>query len=324
MSSLAGKMSLLVDEYNHSKTSPAYQKLSIKYKALKKSNQELIQLLTSLIGSLNDDTVRMALRRSQTLADRTHADQTFTDRTCTDQTYDYQDDILEEVQYDEDERPTRFLSECKKNGAFPTSVQEESNSLDIETNFVPSDLPRNDTDDVFEEKEEHDLESYHDEEEEEGEADCDEEEEGEDPDIKEQIVQEQVAESFAIQEEEIPTVVIEVEEEVVEYEEVEEVEETEEEVVEYEEEEVEEVEVTEEDEEEEVVEYEEVEEEVEYEEVEVTEEDEEEEAGVYEIEVKGTRYYTTNEKDGIVYALLEDDDVGDEVGKFVNGKLVLN
>jgi hypothetical protein len=306
MSSLAGKMSLLVDEYNHSKTSPAYRKLNIKYKALKKSNQELIQLLTSLFaGSVNHDNIRRTSRRSQ---------------TCTDQTHAYQDDILEESQSDED----------------------------MEANFVPYDLPRNDTDDV-EEEEERDLESCRDEEnesedeegeadcdeegeaeDEEGEADCDEEEETEDPDIKEQIIQEQVAESFAIKEEEQQTVTVEEEEteEIVEYEEVEE---TEEEVVEYEEvEETEEVEV-EEEVEEDVVEYEEVEEteeeeeEVEEEEEEeVEEEEEEEEAGVYEIDVNGTRYYTTNEKDGIVYALLEDDDVGDEVGKFVNGKLVLN
>ena len=53
-------------------------------------------------------------------------------------------------------------------------------------------------------------------------------------------------------------------------------------------------------------------------------EEEEEEAGVYEVERNGTRYYTTNEQNGIVYALIEDDDVGDEIGKFVNGKLVLN
>jgi hypothetical protein len=268
MSSLAGKMSLLVDEYNHSKTSPAYRKLSIKYKALKKSNQELIQLLTSLFaGNSNDDCIRRASRRSQTDT--------------------YQDDILEE---------------------------------EIETILVPHDVPQNNTDDLFEEREddeeeeeERDLESCNteeEEEEEEGEAECDDEEETEDPDIKEQIIQEQVAESFAIKEEpqdeepqdEEPQTVT-VEEEVVEYEEVEE-----EEVVEYEE-------VEEEVVEEEVEETEEV---VEYEEV------EEEEAGVYEIEVKGTRYYTTNEKDGIVYAVLDDDDVGDEVGKFVNGKLVLN
>ena len=72
----------------------------------------------------------------------------------------------------------------------------------------------------------------------------------------------------------------------------------------------------------EVVEEEEVEVEiVEEEEVEVVEEDE---AGVYEIEINGKRYYTTNEQNGIVYELVGEDDVGDEIGNFVNGKLVLN
>ena len=91
-------------------------------------------------------------------------------------------------------------------------------------------------------------------------------------------------------------------------------------VVEEEEEETEEVEVVEEEETEEVEEVEVVEvveeEEEEVEEVEVVEEEEE---GVYEIVIKGTRYYTTNETNGTIYAITEDDDIGDEVGKFVNG-----
>jgi len=78
---------------------------------------------------------------------------------------------------------------------------------------------------------------------------------------------------------------------------------------------------------EEVVIEEEVEEEVEEVE-EVVEEEEEveedEEAGVYEIEIEGTRYYTTGEQDGIVYKIDGEDDVGDEIGKFVNGKFKLN
>ena len=66
-------------------------------------------------------------------------------------------------------------------------------------------------------------------------------------------------------------------------------------------------------------------EEVEVEEEETEEvEEEEEEAGVYEIERNGKRYFTTNEQDGIVYEAVGEDDVGDEIGKFVKGKLVLN
>jgi len=44
--------------------------------------------------------------------------------------------------------------------------------------------------------------------------------------------------------------------------------------------------------------------------------DEEEE--VFEIEINGTLYYTTNEKNGDIYEVLEDEDIGDKVGKFVN------
>ena len=100
--------------------------------------------------------------------------------------------------------------------------------------------------------------------------------------------------------------------------------------VEYVEEEGEEEEVeVEEDTKTEEVEMEEegVEEEVEVEEEGVEEEvemEEEEEQGVYEIEINGTRYYTTDEQNGTVYAVLDDDEVGDEVGVFVNGKFQAN
>ena len=48
------------------------------------------------------------------------------------------------------------------------------------------------------------------------------------------------------------------------------------------------------------------------------EEEEEEEEEVFEIEINGTLYYTTNEKSGDIYEVLEDEDVGDKVGKFIN------
>jgi hypothetical protein len=116
-----------------------------------------------------------------------------------------------------------------------------------------------------------------------------------------------------IEEEETEEEEIEVEDEEVEVVE-EETEEIEVEEVEVEEVEVEEVEVVEEETEEEEIEVEEVE----------VEEEEDEEAGVYEIERNGKRYFTTNEQDGIVYEAVGEDDVGDEIGKFVKGKLVLN
>ena len=60
------------------------------------------------------------------------------------------------------------------------------------------------------------------------------------------------------------------------------------------------------------------------EETEETAEEETEEEGVYEISVNGKRYYTTNETNGTIYELLEDDDVGEEIGRFVNKQIVWN
>jgi myosin heavy subunit len=140
-----------------------------------------------------------------------------------------------------------------------------------------------------------------------------------------------VEEEVEVDEEEVEEVegeeeeVEEVEEVEGEEEEVEEVEEEEEEVegeeeeVEGEEEEVEEVEEVEgdeeevdEDEEEEVEEVEEAEEEVEVE--------GEEEEEVYETKINSKTYYVTNEKNGTIYSVTTDGDIGDEVGKFVDSK----
>ena len=79
------------------------------------------------------------------------------------------------------------------------------------------------------------------------------------------------------------------------------------------EEELEEGEIREE-EEEEVVEEEAEEEE------EVVEEESEEE--VFEIEIKGKSYYTTNETNGTIYNIDENEEIGEEIGKFENGKPV--
>ena len=123
-----------------------------------------------------------------------------------------------------------------------------------------------------------------------------------------------------------PNIVYEIEEleeikEVVEEEETEVVEETEEEeeVVEETEEEEEVVEETEE--EEEVVEETEEEEEVVEETEEVEVEETEEDAGeVYEVTILGKSYYVTDEKNGKIYAIDKDEDVGDEIGEFKDGK----
>ena len=126
-------------------------------------------------------------------------------------------------------------------------------------------------------------------------------------------VEESEEEEVEVEESEEEEVEVEESEEEVEVEV--EVEESEEEVeveVEVEEsEEEEEVEV-EESEEEEEVEVEESEEEVE---VEESEEDE-----VYEVTIKNKSYYTTNETDGPIYAILDDEDIGDQIGEFKEGK----
>ena len=109
-------------------------------------------------------------------------------------------------------------------------------------------------------------------------------------------------------------------------EEVEESAEEEEEVEESAEEEEEEEEEEESGEEDEEVE--ESGEEDEEEEEESGEEDEEieveEEEEVYEITIKGTKYFTTNEKNGDIYSIDSDGDPSDVVGKFVNGRQQFN
>jgi len=55
------------------------------------------------------------------------------------------------------------------------------------------------------------------------------------------------------------------------------------------------------------------------EEIEVEEEEE-----VYEITIKGTKYFTTNEKNGDIYNIDSDGDPCDVVGKFVNGRQQFN
>ena len=83
------------------------------------------------------------------------------------------------------------------------------------------------------------------------------------------------------------------------------------------EEEEEEEEVEQEEEEEEVEEVEQEEEEEE--EVEQEEEEEEDEEEVEEVIINGKSYFTNNKINGTIY-VNDNDDVGDEVGKYVNGK----
>ena len=58
--------------------------------------------------------------------------------------------------------------------------------------------------------------------------------------------------------------------------------------------------------------------------VEQESEDQDEEEGVYEITINGKRYYVSNETDSTIYEVAEDDEIGEEVGAFVNGVAKLN
>jgi hypothetical protein len=254
MSSLAGKVSMLVDEYNHSKNSPAYRKLLIKYKALKESNKELVRLLTNVfsasIAATNIPETEVA---------------------------DTEDEEKEPVKQ---KQPKSRRKKLRKNAQNNIVAEEEDVYEDPNNNVSAL------CDDL-------------------GELNIREEPEIEE--IKETPKEEpvdKVPEIVIV--EETADVAVEIVEETIEVEEpvetIEEKEETVEETEETIEETVETIEETED----------------------TVEETEEEEAGVYEIEVNGVRYYTTSEQDGIVYAVLDDDDVGDEIGNFIKGKLVLN
>jgi len=312
MPSFSQKIASLVDTYQHSKTSPAYRELSVKYKTLKSTNQELIHLLTNVLSRTleTDKKPRRRLRRrnirrssSETpihyeeVVIKEEPDIVSTKQTryayasrVTPETIVIEDDSYEEVVGEEADK---VVGEDKEE--VVAAIQDDA--VEVE---VVVEINDDAVDEVVVE---------------------------EDVDVTEEVVvEEEVKEEVVFAEEDVE-VVEEEEDEVVEEEVVEE-EDVEVEVVEEEEDEVVEEEVVEEEvveeEVEEVVEEEVVEEEVEGVVEEEVVEEEEEETGVYEIEIDGTRYYTTGEQNGVVYALLEDDDVGDEVGNFVNGKFVLN
>jgi hypothetical protein len=277
MSSLAGKMSLLVDSYNHSKSSPAYRELRIKYKTLKATNQELLHLLNVVFSGMNSSLANPPRTKLSRKIRRNKSDgvDTNVDTNVDKELYNYVDECSANEQEQEDQQEEEQEDQQQED-------QEEEQQQESDNTVIDEYREEPDDDDDCEQSE------------------CD---DGLELDIKNQIIAEDEAEEFAISHELVNEEEEEVEEEVVEEEEEEEVEVEEEEVVE---------EVVEE--EEEVVE----------EEVEDVVEEEEEEEGVYEIELNGKRYYTTSEQNGIVYEVIDDDDVGDEIGKFVNGKLVLN
>jgi len=285
MPSFSHKLALLVDTYNHAKTSPAYRELNIKYKTLKATNQELIHLLTNVLSkTVHSEELPKPKRRNKRSNKLNRI-------RCSPKNVIVKEEPIE--------------SETE-NVEYEQVIEDSEETEIIECNVAKKEVKVIEMAEEPEEKEEEVGEYV-----EETEVDVKEPEhikneeemiEAEDDDAEEMV---EKSEEVEIVEEEIVKEVEEGEEETVE------AEEGEEEIVEAEE--GEEVEVSEE-ETGEVVEEE-------TEEVEGDGEEEgEEEAGVYEIEINGTRYYTTDEQNGTVYAVLDDDEVGDEVGSFVNGK----
>ena len=52
--------------------------------------------------------------------------------------------------------------------------------------------------------------------------------------------------------------------------------------------------------------------------------EEEIEEEVFEVKIRGKTYFTADAQNGEIYAVAEDGDIGDEVGRFENGKAIFN
>ena len=282
---------MLMESYEQSKRTPAYRELRSKYRALKKSHKEILSALTALaqgISLANEDAPRKS-RKSKSRKSKSRRDSD----TRTPENYSCSD-------ANNQQRCTFILTEMEDDDCCCEISDEPINAIvDLSTG---EDLSSHEPGILTGANLERRACAFR----RAGVATLT----GED--LSSQVNEHIQVVNYTEREAEI--------EAGVDLEETEEEEEevaVEEEVVEEEKEEV----VIEE--EEEVVEEEEEEEEEETE-VEEVEEEEEEEAGVYEIEINGKRYYTTSEQDGIVYEIDGEDDVGDEIGKFVNGKFKLN
>ena len=340
MPSFSGKLEMLLESYEQSKRSPAYKELRAKYKALKQTHQEILAALISFKDLRSpEDAVHPQFSRkslkethmniSQNIVVRDDEPVALTKqerrelkkarRQAESEEYNPSSTLFshksrDNQTCDSDETISSIISSLVK-----ASIESDDEKLQgfTESGVQSQSAERVSEGDSYENDEicveEEEMEELNraneilpDEEEFEDELDCGDEEFEEELDCGDEEFEE-------VESDEIEIEVVEEEE----FEEVEVEEETEEVAVE---EETEEVEV-----EEEEVEEEEEEETEETEEIEIeVEEEEEEEAGVYEIERNGKRYFTTNEQDGIVYEAVGEDDVGDEIGKFVKGKLMLN
>ena len=193
-------------------------------------------------------------------------------------------------------------------------LETDDISIKLENKLIP-DIAANNMDDISE---------INDEEEEEEEEEETEEQEEEEEEQEETEEQEEEEEEEEIEVEETEEVEVEETDETEEQEEVEETEEVEVEETEEQEEEEEEVEVEETEEVEEVEVEETEEEEEEEEEVEVEETEEQEEEEVKEVTINGRTYYTSDEKNGVIYDVDENGDISLEVGNYVNGKPKFN
>ena len=294
MPSFSQKISSMVDAYQHSKSSPAYRELRIKYKTLKSTNKELVHLLAEMVANMRV----VGVESTPPPVARTYKPK----RAKLRRGASLEESDAEPVVIIKDEPVYSTESTCKKT---LTKMGESNEMTHVQKKYETVQVVEDESDDgdyieimddesvgslvdlvedmaIQEEEPAKDSEVEMIVEAETQETDAQETEEEEDEETDEVIVEEEVAEE-AQDTEEVEEVV-------------EEAQETEEVVVEEEEEVVEETE----------------------------EAEEEEEAGVYEVEINGVRYYTTNEQNGTVYAVAEDDDVGDEIGRFVNGKLELS
>ena len=227
-------------------------------------------------------------------------------------------EMLKQEHYEHEEEPTitlnihETLSDEKKNN----HTEEDDVNKPILTDFLKTNKvnqkQQSETNfefEIIDNEEEEDEDNEEESQDDEEESQDDEEEEAEEEETEEEETEEEEAEEEEAEEEEA-------EEEETEEEEAEEEEAEEEEA---EEEKAEEEEAEEEEAEEEKAEEEKAEEEKAEEEKAEEEEAEEEEEEVYEIVIKNVTYYTTDEKNGDIYSCVNDD-VGEVVGKFKNGK----
>ena len=220
------------------------------------------------------------IKKEKVVVDMTHN----TTSSHTDENIVYE--LSEDTDNNLDNKPIPYIIEEED---VEVEVEESAEEEEVEVEVDESD-----------EEEEVEVEVEESDEEEEVEVEVEESDEEVEVEVEESDEEEEVEESA--EEEEVEVEKSDEEEEV--------------EVEESDEEEEVEVEESAEEEEEEV----EVEESAEEEEVEVEESDEEEDEEVYEITIKNKSYYTSNETDGPIYAITDDEDIGDQIGEFVKGK----